>query len=327
MSTTKRKCTDQEESFEDAHNGEDPVAVTKDDLEQFRKDMLAHMSDLHQKSLDSTMQLFSKCDVKNEKRFNAIEKDVASLHKDQESLRRSQEESWAAIRDLQKALAVAEAAVPLKDKLDFGDFNRRVDCTILRIKTDEIVPKTEIERVLRPWLEEAECDARLAEIVGPDSNRHFTIQFKGNAGIANANLKKARSLLRDEHGWRTFTPCTAPGGSTTTSLYIDIDKNPRQKKCEADGKRLRDAFQQLYPRERCKDKPIFWNRVDGLFTIKGELLARIVPENDDQPSHVEWHLAIVAKHGIDRDAVRNNYHSRARLTPAAAASSIAWSRG
>ena len=77
-----------------------------------------------QKQVAATIKLIKKQDLKAEKRFNVIEKDIADLHRDQAACERKQEVHWEAIQNLQKAVAVAEATIPIKDKLDLYEFNR-----------------------------------------------------------------------------------------------------------------------------------------------------------------------------------------------------------
>ena len=226
--------------------------------------------------------------------------------------------NWEAIQNLQKALAVAESAIPIKDTLDLNEFNRQVDSTILRVNAAEIVTKLEVKRVLLSWLADADCNSNdKAEIFGAKAERRFTIQFKGNAGYAQRNLNKGRALLRNpQGGWREFPQPPIAAGGATTKVYVDVDKNPYQLKREGDERRLRDSFKHFY-----ESKRIHFNRADGLFSFNGVPLALLETNNDDLPSNVgyiKWKLAAVAPAEIDRDAVLANYRSRARIrTPVA----------
>ena len=242
-----------------ADESESP-GVTQDDLESFAAKVRGDVKDIvnesvgsamhqhAQKQVAATIELVKKQEQKTEKRFNVVEQDLANLHRDHSALERSQEVQRAAITELQKALAVAESAIPIKDKLDLTEFERQVDSTILRINTGGIVTKHEVTRVLTPWLTDADCGTTdKAEIYGADAGRRFTIQFKGNAGYAQRNLNKARSLLKDQSGvWRQFPEPTLAAGATKTKVYVDIDKNACQLKREGDGKRLRDSLKHLY---------------------------------------------------------------------------------
>ena len=181
------------------------------------------------------------------------------------------------------------------------------------------MPKSEVERVLRPWLEEAGCDNNgKAEVLGPDSAHKFTIHFKGLAGLAQNRLRKARTLLKLPGGtWREFGVLNTSAGGTSDKIYIDVDKNPCQLKREFDGKRLRQTFQHMY-----SDKPIAFNKTDGLFSYQGQPLALLDPQIEG-PSKIKWHLVAVAKAEIDRDAVQTDFICRTKSRTRAA--DVPWS--
>ena len=46
----------------------------------------------------------------------------------------------------------------IAETLNLDEFNRKVDSTILRINCPEEVYKTELANILRPWLQDADCD-------------------------------------------------------------------------------------------------------------------------------------------------------------------------
>jgi hypothetical protein len=197
---------------------------------------------------------------------------MADLRRSQETFEKSQKESRTAMEELQKAMAIAETVVPIKDTLDLDDFNRPVDSTILRVNVPAQVPRTEVERVLRPWLDEAGCDNDTkACVLGPDTAHRFTIHFKGVSGLALSRLRKSRALLRTPGGeWRQFPNLDTSAGGTTDKIYIDIDKNPCQLKRERDGKRLRQTFNEMH-----SDKRIHFNKTDGVFSYRGKPIDRI----------------------------------------------------
>ena len=266
-----------------------------------------------------TAELVKKVDQRMEKRLSVIEQDLDSVQKGHSSLEASQATQQKAIEQLQQALAVAEACVPIKDTLDLNEFNRRVDCTILRINTSDLVSKPEVERALRPWLMEAGCDDGKAKILGPDSSRRFVVQFKGSAHSAKLAASKARSLLRGHDGsWRHFEPPSLAAGGGTTDIYINVDKNRCQQKRERDFKWLRGSFVDKYP-----NKKSHFNRVDGLTSYKGVPLAQLEPQNDNLPSDIKWNLAAVADAAVDREDIKADYKLNAKTRTSAA--DVQWS--
>jgi len=297
--------------------GEDLPA--DDPFEEFKKQMFAHVDktveDFAQKTTASTIALVKKQEEKNERRFNSIERDLAAVQASNESVARDQAETRAAIEALQAALAQAEAQIPIKETLDLNEFNRNVDSTILRVNCPEKVSKDVVNRTLRPWLAEAECeDDSTAALLGPNEGHRFVIHFKGIIGTAKLRLGKARSLLRNHGGDRRTWPSfrTIAGGSCDR-LFIDVDKNPCQQKREYSARKLRDALLHLYPANSGKN--FHCNQADGLLSINSEPLAMVEPHNDSEPSKLKWLLAAVAKFDIDRDAVAAEYRNRCNSRP------------
>ena len=96
-------------------------AISKEDLEEFRNSLMADVNASIQKSVAefgqsfgtrtfaATADLVKKMDLKHEKRFSALEKDIDKTQKRQASLESSQAEQYKIIQELQKAFAVAEA--------------------------------------------------------------------------------------------------------------------------------------------------------------------------------------------------------------------------
>ena len=298
-------------------------ASEEDPFEAFRAELMGHvdksLADLNTKTMESTINLVKKQDEKFERRFSNIEKELIDLRRAQDAVEKSHKEQEAISGKLQEAMALAEAAIPIKAELDLDDFNRQVDTTILRVNASEFVPKPEVERVLRPWLEEAGCDDNgKAEVLGPDSARKFTVHFKGLAGLAQNRLRKARALLRNPGGaWREFPVLKTSAGGEIDKIYIDIDKNGCQLKREFDGKRLRQTFQHLYP-----SKHIVFNKADGLFCYHGQPLALLEPQIDG-PSKIKWHLVAVANADVNRADVQADFLSRQRAR--ARAADVPWS--
>ena len=305
-----------------------PTPREPDPLEELRAQLTAHVdsaigsaiSDFSKRTLESTIEFHTKQEAKFEKRFSYIERDLADARSSQDKLSKSHEDSWKAISDLQRALAVAESAIPIRENLDLTDFNRPIDATILRINVPEIVSRNELRSAIRSWLVDADCptDDR-AELLGPESGQRFTVHFKGMAGLATNRLRKARSLLREPGGtWRSFPQLATAARGVVDKFYIDIDKNPCQLKRERDGKRLIKSMQELYP-----DANFRFNRTDGLISTGALPLALLEPGNDSDPSKVKWHLPAVAQGDFDREKILANFCARAQSSFSAA--TVQWS--
>ena len=104
-------------------------------------------------------------------------------------------------------------------------------------------------------------------------------------------MQTAKSALRDRNRqWRKFDYSDAEGKKQDT-IYVNVDRNRFQKKREADAKRLLRACHNAI--DNCgsnlvKQSNISWIRHEGVITYKGKPLARLEPEDDDEPSSVKW---------------------------------------
>ena len=297
-------------------NESDPLDALRQELFQHVKSTVGEFA---QRTLDSTIAFTKAQEAKNEKRFAEIEKDMSDVQRAHSKVEQEQVAQRAIISNLQKALAVAEAVVPPKEIISDDDFMRDVDHTILRVNTPDPVPRADVDRALREWLSEADCDSsELAEILGPDDGKPFVIHFKGMASTAAKRVRKAYRLLRSRSGeWRSFPTIQSAGGKTVDKIYIDFDKSPCQLKRERDAKKVMASITHL-----CPAKKFSLNKMDGLVSFNGMPLVKVEPNNDVEPSALKWNMAAVAAADIDRDSVKSDYTSRHR--PRTNVADITW---
>ena len=243
-----------------------------------------------------------KYDASAQARFSHIESDVVAAQKRLDATEADNKQLWAAVDTLQRALALAESAVPHKNDFSDDNFTRKVDATILRISSKAILAKAAVLSSVAPWLAEADLDAEHYELIGHDSSRKFVLQFKGNAGMAKNRASKAHQLLRGRDGtWRSFSAAKPSGGNET--YYISRDKNSAQVKRELDTKRLAQACSKV-----CTAHPNFHaNRTDGELSISWVPIVRVVPQPGDDPSTLEWNSKWIAENPINRDAITEEY--------------------
>ena len=298
-----------------------PISVQDaddDPLEDFRRAMFAHvdksLSDLSVKIMDSTIDLVRRSDAKNQARFSEQQEEIDTIKAKQDAMAEENAKTWKVIADLQKSIATAEQAIPIKDKLDDALFDRDLDATILKIGSPENITKIALTAALAPWLQEADIAPEATEVQGPTAGKRFTLQFKGGAGLASNRAKKARSLLYNPStGWRKFDPIpnAAAGGPSTGTLFIDFDKSFKQIKQERDARKLKTILTDWYPEAR-----IYLNRTDAYFTIGGKPLAILEALNSNNPSLLKWNVPVAQEFEIDRDAVYKKYQEVARSTSA-----------
>ena len=253
-------------------------------------------------------------DEANQRRLSHIEADIAAAQKRLDATEKDNKSLWDTVAELQKALAVAETAVPHVNDFTEQNFARKVDATILRISSKAVLEKAAVQSTLAPWLAEADLSEDKFDILGLDTSKKFILQFKGAPGLALNRCTKAHDLLRNRDGsWRSFVVTKPNGGDEP--IFISRDKNPAQVKRELDTKRLAQAW-----RSKVTQFPDFHvNRTDGVISVKWVPVVRVVPQPGSEPSLLQWNSQWIANNVIDREAVSAEFQLQFRPK-----SEVAW---
>ena len=169
----------------------------------------------------------------HEARFETIEDQVSSLAE----LHAKQDHQLAdmqdLIKDLQRRLGAAESVVPNAAARIISDdiFSHPPNKSILHLECQDIVTLDSAKETVASWLDDLHLDAGAYKLKGRDADRKFVIQFTGEMELAALRAHKALLLLRGDGGeWRKLV-CSTPGG-VESRVYINVDKNHKQKRTE-----------------------------------------------------------------------------------------------
>ena len=147
---------------------------------------------------------------------------------------------------------------------------------------------------------------------GPLVSKNFAIRFKGAPGLAARRARKFYQLLRTEGGWRELTAKTPD--DLPVKVYIDEDKNRRQRKIEAGARKLQRILRTSFP-----DLAISHRKRDATVTINLVPVARVrAPSPNDYT--IEWNLQLVQDKNINRESMEAQF----KEDTADAQDSIVW---
>ena len=269
--------------------------------------------------LSGATSLIRQSEEKMDKKITDLSISVAACETAADYLREEQKKQAIMVGKMQSVLGVMEEAQPMREAFDDSNFMRNIDASILRVNLLAECSKIQLDTALRAWLAEADCeDNSKAELVGNAKGLRFILQFKGAAGFAGRNARKAKTMLRNRDGtWKTFSVTTIDG-EVTDKVFIDFDKNPQQLKRERDGKKLLFVLKENYP-----DKRFRYDKADGFFSIFGKPLATIDAQPDDFPSSVKWNAVCAIENGINRETIASQFAQKAQ-TAASRARDVSW---
>jgi len=254
--------------------------------------------------------LLRKFDHAAQTRFAAVETSVGSLKARTLALETDNKNIKSQIASITTALHAAEAVVapPPPPPQEWG---RPPDPAILRLNTQPLVCKTDLAATVASWLHPhfKPTDFR---INGEETiaNRFFSIQFMGAPGLAASRASKALGTLKAANGqWAPPMLVKEADGSTDTNLYISADKNSKQLRTEACGKKLFKVFEQVHPRAGYQ-----LIKRQGLVKHRAAPIARAVPSHDGT-CEIEWNSAHTNDDAIDHDEVTRIFRAEVQ-TPA-----------
>ena len=282
--------------------------ITRSDLDAILEGVEVRIQDSFKVSSSEVKATFSSAlrqyDEGAQRRFSHIESDVTVMQKRLDASENDAKKLWGSLESLQRSMAVAESAVPLRDDFSDETFTREIDATILWISSEAILTKPAVLASIVSWLAEANLDESHYELMGLDTSKKFTLQFKGNAGIAANRLSKAAALLRSRDGqWKDFHATLLSEGSER--FYISRDKNGAQIKRELDTKRLADAWRTV-----CTDRSEFHtNKSDGVISVNWVPIVNSLVTNPLASNGTsKW----ISENTINHEAVDVEYRRLAR---------------
>ena len=280
---------------------------TKDELgehagimESFKTEILGKMdaanNTMRQTILESVYECVNKIDATNQRRFSRQDAKLLDLEERLERLEGKGKQTETQLGALETGLAAANVAVPDPPRLDFDDFDRNVDHTVLKIRAVDPVSADAASAALSPVFEEMGLTDNDVELEGPQPGRAFTLRFKGAAGLAANRATKFLGLQKVNGRWRDFMAKT-PGGGGESKLYVDRDKNKRTTRAELIGRKLLSTLREKHPGVN-----LFFKRSTLSISAGWSPLAKIIVESPSEFS-LRWNIPKAEELAVAKDEV------------------------
>ena len=289
------------ESPELRHDNQQPSGF------DFEKMLGKVKEDLVMQANSSVNSIMVEYDKYNSKRHNKNEHDIKELQR--EGDRRDVQ-----YNDMEKRLQAVEKRFDIQDTSEsFTDYQRTVswdgkpDETLLRISTNALSTRASIlqslDSFLGPLDYKFEKDYALRGGIQPASYT-WTVYFTGAYMSAARRCKKALTSLRSPTGkWQNFD-ALQPDGSTTP-MYINADKNGKQKSTEVLGKKLYKAAKETHPTVN-----FYHIKKDGVLSVGRKRLVWVYPAAD-LTFQLWWDNDLVAELDIDKDKIKSQVEAMA----------------
>jgi hypothetical protein len=237
--------------------------------------------------------LIRSVDSANQKRFGGIDSELLALRQRMDDSDNANKAMRSQLGEMSKALAVAEQPQPTKKDIAADDWDKEPDHSILRINFGQgkHATKVSIERAIKPWLEESNLKAGQWELLGPASSQSFSLKFVGTQGLGGRRARSAFTNLKGDDG--QYRRMVAQDLSDQeVPMYIDENKNRKQRKGETDTRRMAKILRDALPnRTVAANKKDFQVKVDHIPIVKFEPVS-------GSDSIVRWNNKCLADLGI-----------------------------
>jgi hypothetical protein len=260
--------------------------------------------------------LIRAVDTANQKRFGGIETELESMRQRMDASEASSSELRSQLQDMSKALVVAEQPQPTRRDLNADDWDKEADHSMLRINFGQgkHATRVSVEKAVKPWLEESNLKSRQWELLGPASSQGFTLKFIGTQGLGARRARAAYTNLKDDAG--QYRRMAAEDlAKNAVSMFIDENKNSKQRKGETDARRMAQIIRDGLPsRTVVAVKRDFQVNVDHIPIVKFEPVR-------GAESKIRWNNKCLADLGItdQRDAFLERFQA-----PRSAAGATVW---
>ena len=237
--------------------------------------------------VDGKLSAMDKHNVQ-QRQLDGIKSRIAKLEAEQPVLQER-------IAGLQAGLAAAETSIPTKTPIDTGIFDRPVDRTIVRARCKVELSKKAVVEAIEEVLKEMSLNTDQVDTVGTEPSKGFTIQFKGESGLAENRAKKFLQLQRLPSGWRRLI--AADEKEEAQTLFVDADKNQKTIRTEIATKKLSLVLDKHFP----AGKKTHAKRSEGKVFQGFTPLARIQAEPEEL--RTEWNSKHPEAQNLDREKI------------------------
>ena len=249
----------------------------------------------------------------SEKRIARVQDDVDNLAQAQRRTEKDVAELQQTVKEVRQSLAMAEKQEVTQRDLDTDDYARDPLLHVLKVGTEEAVPRENIKSVVDEWLAGQHVSTEHYVFSGPNLGTRFTLSFNGANGLGARRAKKANFSMRREDGsWDNLS--TKSAGAANVKVYISPDKSPQAITKERMGKKLVRAFAEVHPGIK-----VFFQKKSGVLTSNYKPLATMVSDSADD-ERVGWNSALVVESEINKERIMEAFFSNAR-----SAAPVQWS--
>ena len=239
---------------------------SEDDLEaalakikgEIVSELNASTQSLLDKKLDATASALKnytdkKCGKIDDK-LEAMRKEVEGVGARQNKVDADQKGMWAAISDMQKALAISDSTSrPSPAGASSASSSHEViDKKILRINTTNFVDYDALLAELKKICDDADVTSDKYELKGGQLAKPFTLILKGDPDTAARRVQKVRTSMRKEgdNGTTTWTDVfVRPPDGVPEKVYISLDKTKSAERREMCTKTLAALLNKSKPNE------------------------------------------------------------------------------
>ena len=205
---------------------------------------------------------------------------------------------------LESTLAKAEAGVAFSapggsTSSGTTEFNRQLDLSIVKIRTQTEISRKEIKKAIGTVILEMELSESQYSIEGKDElSRMHTLRFRGAGGLAENRAKKFLQLQKTGDGWRKLQALDEKG--ERTELYLDGDKNRKMVKTEILTKKLGAAISGHPP----PGKKAYVQRSAGVVSVDFIPVARVIVKGENEIT-IDWNtlhpIKSIPREEIDKE--------------------------
>ena len=246
-----------------------------------------------------------KCD-KMDAKVEKIQKEVEGLGARQGCVEADHKGMWAAINDMQKALAINETSsrqFPAGASND-TEHNDTADGTILRINTDNLVEYDALLVELRGLCDGAGIKPDQYKLTGGRLARRFTLVFSGEENLACRRAKKVhQSLRKPEGGWHRVT--VRRPDEASEDVYISPDKKYSHIQREQGCKLLRDILAE-------HDTAGTYVAVKKEFAVTKDwaVLATVEYNTTNKSTFIKWNEGVATEKQVPTEEINQRYSAK-----------------
>jgi hypothetical protein len=282
-------------------------------------DVLAAINGL-KLSVDTNMatlnQKFTDFTLESTNRFNHISSRVDGINDRLAMVEAEREEGYRPTRGPapDSVPAPLPSAVPAPTDTPPTNWNRVPDPTIIKIeakfadKSRAKVSLAEVKKLLDAMAVDVGIPSDQYKFDEKELSDFHILRFGGMGHLAAKQaLQFIKGTKLSDGNFRDLSLLDPSG--TPAQLFLNLDKNGRQRKTEGATRRLANLVIQHYPALKTK---IFPRREEGIVNCSFKLLASITVSPES--TTLSWDTKKASLHGVDMEAIKKEFLEEENIT-------------